>query len=532
MNISTLLLQQTLAQPKTAAIIERRWGRDLITTYADLEFAASRGVTLLLKQGLKPGDGVLVFYPLSAALYIVLGALFRAELTAMFLDPGVGRDHIERCCQIYPPKALIASPKAHLLRLTAPALRQIPIKFVVGFPLPGAVSWNAIRRCRPTAEIASCSAETPALITFTSGSTGEPKTALRTHGFLIQQYQVIAQHLQLTTGAVDLVTLPIFVLANLAAGMTSVIPTGNLRRLGAIAPRPILRQLQNNQPQRIVASPAFLQRLADYAISRNITLPGVRRIFSGGAPIMPRLIEQLQSLAPQADLHLVYGSTEAEPIATLNWTAQSRESRRQAVSAMLSGQGLLAGSPVPEIQLRILRHQWGTPIKPYTQTDFTVDCLPPGEAGEIVVSGAHVLQGYLYGKGDAETKFWVEDNVWHRTGDSGYLGEQGRLWLLGRCQARIQDDRGLLYPFPVECVAQHHPGIRRAALLPYQGKRILLVELRQSKGKSSLPELQQSLHWAELDTIQVCRKIPMDRRHNAKVDYSAVFRQIRRIFTQ
>lgn len=61
-----------------------------------------------------------------------------------------------------------------------------------------------------------------------------------------------------------------------------------------------------------------------------------------------------------------------------------------------------------------------------------------GEIGEIVVTGQHVLKGYLDGRGDDETKFRVEEEIWHRTGDSGYLDEQGRLWLwnlseLGSC---------------------------------------------------------------------------------------------------
>ena len=62
------------------------------------------------------------------------------------------------------------------------------------------------------------------------------------------------------------------------------------------------------------------------------------------------------------------------------------------------------------------------------------------QPGEIVVSGAHVGAGYVGGVGDAETKFRVGEVIWHRTGDAGYLDAHGRLWLLGRCSARIADD--------------------------------------------------------------------------------------------
>src|SRR6185503_8477337 len=99
-------------------------------------------------------------------------------------------------------------------------------------------------------------------------------------------------------------------------------------------------------------------------------------------------------------------------------------------------------------------------------------CLESGEVGEIVVSGAHVLSGYLQGRGDEETKFRVDDAIWHRTGDAGWLDAQGRLWLLGRCAARIADERGTLWPFAVECAAQQNAAIRRAALVSDEGQRL------------------------------------------------------------
>ena len=68
-----------------------------------------------------------------------------------------------------------------------------------------------------------------ALITFTSGSTGAAKAAVRTHGFLLAQHAVLARDLELQAGEVDLTTLPIFVLANLASGVCSVIPDVDMR---------------------------------------------------------------------------------------------------------------------------------------------------------------------------------------------------------------------------------------------------------------------------------------------------------------
>jgi acyl-CoA synthetase (AMP-forming)/AMP-acid ligase II len=184
---------------------------------------------------------------------------------------------------------------------------------------------------------------------------------------------------------------------------------------------------------------------------------------------------------------------------------------------------LLAGMPVETIQLRILRDQWGQPVGPYTQAEFAHACRS-GAPGEIVVSGEHVLPGYLYGHGDEETKFRVDGVVWHRTGDAGYVDAQGRLWLLGRCQARIHDERGDLYPFAAETAVYQDPTVRRAAMVAHHGRRILALEYYQTSANCDLERLRRELAWTELDDIRVFRHIPVDKRHNAKIDYPALYR--------
>jgi acyl-CoA synthetase (AMP-forming)/AMP-acid ligase II len=177
---------------------------------------------------------------------------------------------------------------------------------------------------------------------------------------------------------------------------------------------------------------------------------------------------------------------------------------------------------VPSIRLRILRDRWGEPIGPYAEAEFEASCLPPGEPGEIVVSGDHVLGGYLHGHGDDETKFAVGATRWHRTGDAGYLDQRGRLWLLGRCAARIDDARGRLYPLGVESVALQRSGVRRAALVSHQGRRVLVLEPTHRAPQPNLSRLAQDLAWAHVDEILLHEDIPMDARHNAKVDYRAL----------
>jgi olefin beta-lactone synthetase len=511
-NIAAILRTQAQTTPDVLAIASPQQS----ITFAELDRATCQAAMLLHQSGLKSGDTALIFQPMSVDLYVALLAIFRLGMVAMFVDPSAGQRHLEQCCGICPPQVLIASSKAHLLRIKSSALRQIPLKFAIGFPVPGSRRWSFTHH-QPYSTFLPCPPETPALITFTSGSTGQPKAALRTHGFLLAQHQVLSATMQLPPGSMDLTTLPIFVLANLASGVTSLIPDADLRFPGKINAAKVMRQIQAHQPQSTAASPAFLERLAGYCEQKSSQL-GFQKIFSGGAPVFPDLLERLQKLAPGAEVTAVYGSTEAEPIAHIAF-AEMNESDR---TSTLNGKGLLAGIPVTAIDLRIVPDQWGKPIGEMTGAELEAMTLSNGEVGEIVVSGDHVLPGYLAGRGNAETKFRVEEQPWHRTGDAGYFDAQGRLWLLGRCSARIEDEWGVVYPLAIEAAAKIG-GVRRSAIVMVEGRRVLVVELERGASESDvLAALRESLGWAKIGEFRVCR-IPVDRRHNAKVDYPELY---------
>jgi acyl-CoA synthetase (AMP-forming)/AMP-acid ligase II len=523
MNVIELVRRHAEAFPGRVAVVEGTAESSRSMNFAQLEDASSSAAALLAGNGIRAGDTVLVFQPMSIELYVALNAIFRLGAVGMFVDPSFGRQHIERCCALSPPKALIASMKGHLLRLLSPAVRRIPVRFVIGGRVPGAVRWEAVGRRLPRPDVEPVSTVAPALITFTSGSTGMPKATVRTHGFLAVQYRVLEERLRYGSDEVNLVSLPIVLFVNLASGITSVIPAGDLRRPAAIFPEPVLEQARALGVTSMIAPPAFMERLARYSAEHGRVVPGLRSMFVGGGPVFPRLLDQMQRMAPNAEIIAVYGSTEAEPIAEVS----HRDIGQEDFTAMYSGRGLLAGRPVEQIRLMILPDRWGAPIAAYpTEMDFKADSLPLGRAGEIVVSGEHVLTGYLRGLGDEETKFRVGTTVWHRTGDAGYLDERGRLWLLGRCSARIEDEHGILYPFAVECAAYQDLSIRRAAAIAHQGRRLLLVEPYERSPAPDPWRLRDSLSWARLDGIRVMRSIPVDRRHNAKVDYGALRRML------
>jgi acyl-CoA synthetase (AMP-forming)/AMP-acid ligase II len=162
----------------------------------------------------------------------------------------------------------------------------------------------------------------------------------------------------------------------------------------------------------------------------------------------------------------------------------------------------------------------GTPLGPFSEDEFKEMKLPPDSPGEIVVTGKHVLQGYLNGIGDEETKIRVGETVWHRTGDAGTLDQHGRLWLLGRTSAKLPAKSAFpaIYPFSLEVALSEMPGVIRAAALAMDGGRAVAIEGSPGDRKA----LKAIFAWAGVDRWHFLPEgsgIPMDRRHNAKVNY-------------
>ena len=512
MNIAELFEHQARIRPHVPAVIDVVRGRERLLTFAELDDKAAQVAALLQAQGIEAGQGTLIFHPMAAELYIFLIALFRLGAVGLFIDPSAGRRHIERCCRMFPPQAFFGSARAHLLRIFSPEIRRVPLYFGDCW-LPRSVDITS-RRHQKCNSLWVTDDDALALITFTSGSTGAPKAAVRTHGFLRAQHSASVESLCPIAGTADLTTLPIFVLANLASGVTSILPDADMRKPGFCNCGPVIAQIEKHHVTSTVASPAFIERLASECIRASRSLPSLRRVFIGGGPVFPSVFHCATKVFPNAAISAVYGSTEAEPMAQIRFDGIAEED----FSRMKNGAGLLAGVPVPSVQLRVIREQWGAPIGRITRAQFAQMIVPANEVGEIVVTGEHVLDRYLHGVGEEETKFDVDTVRWHRTGDLGSFDSRGRLWLLGRCSAKIQDRRGIVYPFAVECAVRHDPSIACAALVAFRGQRVLVLQPRSAhllegaKYKAQLP-------WAGIDRLITVEHIPVDKRHNAKIDY-------------
>ncbi len=522
MNLVTLLDEAASRNPAGAAIIECRRQGGLVTSFAGLQENSARLARLFRESGLREGDGIVVLVPMSAGLYTVIAAALRIGAVPVFIEPEQAEAQLARCRETLPLKAFAGTQKACLFRLLQPQLRTIRTVFVTQGWFPGATPIGSTSHLAPLAGALNGLDDYPAMLTFTSGSTGSPKGLLRSHRLLQSTQQILSRQLGLERGSINLATMPALVMANLGEGVTSLIPEGDLRHPGTLDPAGLAEGIQHWQAQSLLASPALVANLAGHCLKTGRQLDCLRAVFIGGAPVFPQLMDQAARIAPQARITGIYGSTEAEPVAMIERDAIG-ETERTAISR---GAGLPAGRPIPEISLEILKDRWGEPLGNLSGEDFRQLVLPAGERGEVVISGQHVSSAYLGGLGDTQTKFRVAETVWHRTGDSGWRDEQGRLWLTGRCSARCGEGAQAVYPLMVEAALASHPELPRTALVCHRGKRLLVVESRHARDLEDAGRLATDLPWAGIGQIIALPRIPLDRRHNAKIDYPALARAL------
>jgi hypothetical protein len=90
--------------------------------------------------------------------------------------------------------------------------------------------------------------------------------------------------------------------------------------------------------------------------------------------------------------------------------------------------------------------------------------------------------------------------------------------------ARIHDAHGDLYPFAAETAVYQDPQVRRAALVAHRGKRVLAVEFYEGHTPTNLDSVRAAVKWTHLDEVRLCPCIPVDKRHNAKIDYPSLCR--------
>lgn len=492
-NIVVDFFSHAARAPEQIALVD---GEEQLS-YGELAQEVQQMAGYYQERGLRPGDRVLVFVPMSIDLYRSVLALFAFGATAVFVDEWSDAQRLEQACALANCRAFLGGWKAKAYAFFKPALRKIPLS----------LKPTGYKNRMPKKELFAARPESEALITFTTGSTGIPKGAQRTHGFLTAQLSAIQKAIDAQPGRSALSTLPIVQFIFLSNGMTAVLPAFNARKLAALRPEKIIKQIQDWNVEVCITSPFVAQALAKKA---PISCP-LQELYVGGAAVFPKAAKKLITAFPKAIVNIVYGSTEAEPISLVN---------AEELINLKNQRGLLVGEVHECIQLRILPLQ-NLPTE-YRQTEELEQAsLPSGTIGEIVVAGDHVLANYL---GDSST--WMKNKLacagtlWHRTGDAGFLDEDGRLWLTGRCKQLIAlANNEMIAPFVVEEKLANLANVQEGTVVKKGTELHAFIVVEGGLNKQIEKEVIKNIG-AKNVKLHVLNELPKDPRHHSKIDYA------------
>lgn len=548
-NVIGLLAEVAARHPERPALVMESGG----VTFGELWRRVDCASVGLRRLGLAAGDRAIVLIPMSIDLYVALLALLKLGAVAVFVDPWIGLRQIAAFAAFAEPRAFLGVPKAHLLRLFSRRLRQIPLAVVAGRrlgPLPAPVTLAELERAPGDGAVHPAAAGDSALITFTSGSSGEPKGADRTHGFLLAQHRALAAEFPSRDDDVDMPMFPVFALNNLASGIPSVLPAMDLRRVEEVDVGRVRAQMAVHGVTTCTASPPFFDRLAAHLdkAERAAVRPELRRspkplrsrlrrILTGGAPVSDAQLVSWRLALPETEILVVYGSTEAEPVAHI-----SAGERLAATSNLRpASPGYCVGVPTPRLAARLVRLERGA--IDLARDGWEAWEAGEGEIGELVVAGEHVCRGYYKNPEAVAANKIIESSeplesdgtVWHRMGDTGYFDGKGRFWLTGRVHSTIRRAGGDVHPQLVEqAAAGEDPRIRRAAAVglpdPALGERAVLV-LETGAGDELAGEVAARLEAAGLTIDEIVltqKRLPVDPRHRSKIDYPKLRRRLER----
>jgi acyl-CoA synthetase (AMP-forming)/AMP-acid ligase II len=518
-NIYARTLLAPVIRPEKVAIHYWPEGATAMTavTFGTLIDRTHRVAALLRSWGVGPGDRVLILVPMSPDLYAIILAVAQIGASAVFLDPWVGRAQLDAACAAAAPKAFFGIPKAHLLRLMSPAFRRIPRSVIVSDGWLGNRFRRLVAAQKPDDRVVAVDPRDPAVIAYTTGSTGRPKAVRRAHGYLVAMLDALNQHESKGIDEVDMPAWPILLFDALCHGRSSVIPRFKPGKIGEADPATLLAQMAAGGVTLLTGPPVLYERLLDHAERTGQPLP-MRYAFLGGSVVSADLLNRVQARMPHGKAFAVYGSTEVEPVASLS----AGEAQAHA-----DGPGVCVGTLHPALDCKILRIT-ADPIRlderGWEPWEVAVD-VP----GEIVVSGPHVSVDY-----DEDPDAWAankicgpDGRIWHRMGDAGYRDRGGRLWLLGRASHAIETSAGMLFPVTVERKAASVAGVRRAVLVAVAGKPwIVLIP----DGTVAEEELYARVAvvcgiWPIARVVSQ-QTVPVDPRHNTKVDLDALRRQL------
>jgi fatty-acyl-CoA synthase len=311
-----------------------------------------------------------------------------------------------------------------------------------------------------------------AVMPYTSGTTGFPKGCIHTHRSVMQNAVGNAVWSSCGAESVVLSVLPLFHVSGMQHGMHTPIYCGaTVVMLPRWDREAAGRLIAAHRVTHWMGNPTMVIDLLASANLEAFDLSSLRHVGGGGAA-MPQAVAD--RLARQFGLQYLEGYGLSETMAATHNNPRQRP-KQQCL-------GLPAFNTVARI------------VDPET---FAV--LPPGEAGEIVVHGPQVFQGY-WGRPDATREAFIEldGKAFFRTGDIGVVDEDGYYFMTDRLKRMINVSGYKVWPSEVENLLYGHPGVLEACVIgsrdPYRGETVkALVVLGPDAGETTAESL---IDWA------------------------------------
>ncbi|MFI0736235.1 FadD3 family acyl-CoA ligase [Streptomyces sp. NPDC021225] len=286
----------------------------------------------------------------------------------------------------------------------------------------------------------------PSDITFTSGTTGNPKGVVITHAQTVRVYTTWSEVTGLTEGDRYLIVNPFFHTFGYKAGIIACLTRG-----ATMVPQPVFNvdtALANIAAERISVlpgPPTLHQSLLDHPARAAHDLSTLRLVVTGAAVVPLELVERLRSELRVATVLTAYGLSEASGTVTM-----CRRGDPPEVIAATSGRA------IPGTEVKVVRPGGAE--------------LPPGQPGEIWVRGYHVTRGYF--EDPVATARAITPDGWLRTGDVGVMGEDGNLRITDRIKDMFIVGGFNAYPAEIEQLIARHPDVADVAVIGIPDPRL------------------------------------------------------------
>jgi acyl-CoA synthetase (AMP-forming)/AMP-acid ligase II len=294
----------------------------------------------------------------------------------------------------------------------------------------------------------------PAIILYTSGTTGRPKGAINTHrnmaSYVMLNFYNGAKAAMLAPAPgpddspplppCQLVSSPLFHVSGLHSAAVMMLATGlkSVWLMGRFDPAVAMQVIERERCTGWSFTETVLHRMVNHPDVDKFDLSSIKTVGGGGSPVAPSLIERTRRVFPNArhSVGIGYGQTECAALATLN-------NGQELVDFPMS-----VGRPLPTVELEI-RDPHGVTV-------------PEGVEGEVCVRGPMVMPGYWRRpEATAET---ITPDRWLRTGDIGRM-EGGRLYLSSRKRDLIFRGGENVYPVEIEKRIEDHPDVEECAVI-------------------------------------------------------------------